>query len=640
MECPTPTGATVLDGIERQLTEAAELVLTGGLSEALHAAALLGALSLLPKPLAPGHIQVLKRLKRWKELELIPPALHEELGRDVTAQSRSSAAGGSAGASLSAASQPPAAATRPEVSTPPPAVLGKRPVPPPSNAPAKRQKLKSTQQQTLFGMLPDAARTKISALELKRQREAAARDEDYEVEWEDLRRFRKEIKGEASPPVVKTYRCDRCAKTFDTSIGLKNHSMWHGENVQPKAYFPPRAPAPVNPPPQDIVGLDFRIDAEGVASVSFTFDGMSIADAVAQQEEAERLQEERERRRAAEAVRRQRSREAEEAAEEGEHRGGSAHRRSYTAKQKLKYLDVFDAINADVSKTRKMAEFEADPRAKGCPYITCLGWSKPAERARISAAAGKEHAATLLRIDAKPRQQGKYAAAEDALVVAFKARRARGRKVSARWLTSMMRQLMRVHHPEHAASFKGGAMWRRRLARRFKLSVRRKTNAKNKTWADTEPILLRYLRTLRRRLQFDSAEGQPLTEEEQDAVDPEPDDVNPPLEELGAEDAEGEGSDVADLDSEDEHEEGDQLISLEEAMPSGYEVSTPPLEEQLVFRSERAAELVGFRLLFNWAAVGWLEGVITAANTDARRKIKVVAPPSRAQQLSPPHPLC
>jgi hypothetical protein len=57
MECPTPTVATVLDGIERQLTEAAELVLTGGLSEALHAAALLGALSLLPKPLAPGHIQ-------------------------------------------------------------------------------------------------------------------------------------------------------------------------------------------------------------------------------------------------------------------------------------------------------------------------------------------------------------------------------------------------------------------------------------------------------------------------------------------------------------------------------------------------------------------------------------------------------
>eukprot|EP00966_Prymnesium_polylepis_P135678 3136421-Prymnesium_polylepis.1 len=82
MECAgEPTTAVLLDGIERQLTEAAELVLTGGVSEALHAAALHGALMLLPKPLAPGHIQVLQRLKRWKELELIPPGLHEELQR-------------------------------------------------------------------------------------------------------------------------------------------------------------------------------------------------------------------------------------------------------------------------------------------------------------------------------------------------------------------------------------------------------------------------------------------------------------------------------------------------------------------------------------------------------------------------------
>ena len=75
-------------------------------------------------------------------------------------------------------------------------------------------------------------------------------------------------------------------------------------------------------------------------------------------------------------------------------------------------------------------------------------------------------------------------------------------------------------------------------------------------------------------------------------------------------------------------------------MPSGYEISPPPLEEQLMFRGERAVELVGRRLLFNWAAVGWLEGEITAANTDARRKIKVGPPPHLplsplAEMLSP-----
>jgi hypothetical protein len=630
MECPTPTVAAVLDGIERQLTEAAELVLTGQLSETLHAATLTGALLLLPRPLAPGHIPVLQRLKRWKDLELFPPELHEQLQRDIIAQSRPA----EAGESSSAASQQPAATTAPPsaaTTAPPSAAIA--PVRP---SHAKKQKL-GTQQQTLYSMMPDATRTRVPHQELKRQREAAANGEDYELEGLDMRRFRKEIKGEPAPAVVKIYPCDKCARTFGTPIALINHSRSHGADVQPKTFFPP---ATVALPAPDLVGLNFMVDAEGVVSVGLTFEGLAIADAMAEQEQAERRQQEREAARSVESKRRQRLREAQDAAEEGEHRSGSAHRRSYTAKQRLKYLEVFDDINADASKTLKMAAFEADPRAKGCPYTTCKGWSAPKERARISAAAGKEHAATLLRIDKKSRQVGRFAEAENALVVAFKARRARGRKVSARWLTAMMRQLVRIHHPEHADSFKGGPMWRRRLASRFKLSVRRKTNAKNKTWADTEPILLRYLRTLRRRLQLDSTEGQQLTREEQDAVEPEPDDVSPALEELAAAEEESDCSDDAALDSEDEHEEGDELISLEEAMPSGYEISPPPLEEQLMFRGERAVELVGRRLLFNWAAVGWLEGEITAANTDARRKIKVGPPPHLplsplAEMLSP-----
>ena len=122
-------------------------------------------------------------------------------------------------------------------------------------------------------------------------------------------------------------------------------------------------------------------------------------------------------------------------------------------------------------------------------------------------------------------------------------------------------------------------------------------------------------------------------------MEPEPDDVNPPLEDLGAAAEESDGEAAVELDSEDEYEEGDELISLEAAMPTGYEVSPPPLAEQLVFRSERAVELVGRRLLFNWAAVGWLEGEITAANTDARRKIKVVASPPVHSSSPPPSPL-
>jgi hypothetical protein len=51
---------------------------------------------------------------------------------------------------------------------------------------------------------------------------------------------------------------------------------------------------------------------------------------------------------------------------------------------------------------------------------------------------------------------------------------------------------MQIIHPAQAESFKGGKSWRRRFVMRFRIGLRRKTNAKNETWADTEPILLRY----------------------------------------------------------------------------------------------------------------------------------------------------
>lgn len=173
MEC-TPTVAVLLDGIERQLTEAAELLLTGGVSEALHAAALHGALLFLPKPLTPGHIQVIHRLKRWKELELIPSALYAQLQSDIMTRSRSSAVSGESSYSRESSYSPASAALAPSTSH------------------AKQQKL-GAGQLTIFKMLPDATRTRVPSQELKRQREAALRGEDYEVEWQHMRRFRKEI---------------------------------------------------------------------------------------------------------------------------------------------------------------------------------------------------------------------------------------------------------------------------------------------------------------------------------------------------------------------------------------------------------------------------------------------------------------
>ena len=166
-----------------------------------------------------------------------------------------------------------------------------------------------------------------------------------------------------------------------------------------------------------------------------------------------------------------------------------------------------------------------------------------------------------------------------------------------------------------AATFKGGKSWRRRFAMRFKIGVRRKTNAKNKTWTATEPILIRYWVGLRKRLQLeappDALPDVPLD------VEPEPEDVNPPAEE---EEVEG---DEDPLDDDDDPEEEDDLVAFVACMPQGYKVAMAPPKEQLECRAVHANELVGRLILFNWAAVGWCQGVITHSNTDGRAKVKV-----------------
>ena len=79
---------SILADIEAQLTQAAELVLSGGMPEALYASTLRGALVMLPMPLAPRHIVVLGKLKQWKGTELIPAAVCEQLQAAVIAASR------------------------------------------------------------------------------------------------------------------------------------------------------------------------------------------------------------------------------------------------------------------------------------------------------------------------------------------------------------------------------------------------------------------------------------------------------------------------------------------------------------------------------------------------------------------------
>ena len=108
-------------------------------------------------------------------------------------------------------------------------------------------------------------------------------------------------------------------------------------------------------------------------------------------------------------------------------------------------LEVFDEIWNDEYITRKIQRFEEDTRTSGAPYTTVCKWAKPLERARLSTAASKEYRQSLLRVDKQPnnRKKGAYPDMEREVYCRFKEKRARGRKVSARWVSSMARQVMK-----------------------------------------------------------------------------------------------------------------------------------------------------------------------------------------------------
>ena len=67
----------------------------------------------------------------------------------------------------------------------------------------------------------------VSAGELRKQREAALRDEEYEVEVLDMSTFKSEA-PEPTPDVVREICCPKYTRTFNKcELGLRNHEFWH-----------------------------------------------------------------------------------------------------------------------------------------------------------------------------------------------------------------------------------------------------------------------------------------------------------------------------------------------------------------------------------------------------------------------------
>ena len=485
------------------ITEAAEAYLAGNISETLYACLVRGALLPLPTPKAPFHVRVLAALKRWEEAQLIPTEVRQRLSNSVTTAAREpmSGASGSASAAL-------------------PPVQARPPAPPAQATPRTnglKTKAKSSSQVTLFSW-PGAEKRLIQEQELRKQKLAAARGEDYAPEVMEMRILPSEQR-ESTEDSGKIFACPQCARTFTFQIGLVQHLKWtHCSNVKEKVFAPP----PPKRFPQCSIAMEINSDCH--VTVSLLIAGKTRTDIAEERAAGEAAEAERSHLRRVESVRRQAMRDIADETDRQERRKGSRARRSYTAKSKLKCLEVYDRVWADPAIHKKKEAFEADPKSMGVPYVNLsgkTGWAEPKERARISAAVGKEHRQTLLRIDRKPRNKGKYADMENEVYKIYKERRARGRKVSGRWISAISRQVMARLHP--GVQWKGSHNFVRRFCLRMHLGRRRKTNAKNKTWADTEPVLLRYLAGLRRRLQLPPGElGECLQYEE---TEPEPEDL-------------------------------------------------------------------------------------------------------------------
>jgi hypothetical protein len=358
--------------------------------------------------------------------------------------------------------------------------------------------LSNKKQRSLFAVLPHAVKTSISKEELRKQRELATTGVAYTPRYSDVQNFESERGDSSASPPVKVYHCTRCTRTFAAPAALALHEKWgHESSTEPRALTMPSRP----PPPR--VAMLLVVATGGSISIGFTIAGRPMdevrveATVAAERAVAEAAA------RHAETQRRSRLREAEAEGDRGEHRHGSGKRHQYSAKEQVEMVDICNRIYDEGLITNKGSAWKdkaRNPKYYGVAFTNVVKWRKPEEHRRLLKAAARAHAGSLLRIDQKSRKQGKYASMEKELFGVFKARRARSRKASARWLTHTARHLLRQSNAEAAAGFKGGKSWRRRFRNRWGLSIRKKTNGKNTTWEETKPVLQRYFRALRRRV--------------------------------------------------------------------------------------------------------------------------------------------
>ena len=125
------------------------------------------------------------------------------------------------------------------------------------------------------------------------------------------------------------------------------------------------------------------------------------------------------------------------------------------------------------------------------------------QKAKLQKEASRKNKKNDLR---SRKQRGKFAAAEQAVYDQFLAARKEGKRVGPRWLKQCARRevaRMYLGTPLEVEAKKFGAKrgWLSRFCSRWSLSLRRKTNVKNKSIEERLPKIKRYFALFRLRLQ-------------------------------------------------------------------------------------------------------------------------------------------
>ena len=134
-------------------------------------------------------------------------------------------------------------------------------------------------QQSLFSAMPDGKKLKTSFAEIKKQRELAAQDMDYEPVVDDMKTFRSEYDASSSAaPSVATFRCKFCPRTFPSAGARFFHEATHRDSTQPMDLGEPVPPAPA-----PVVSLRIVLSDSGDVEVcELSLDGRPVTELAAE----------------------------------------------------------------------------------------------------------------------------------------------------------------------------------------------------------------------------------------------------------------------------------------------------------------------------------------------------------------------